>query len=182
MRGHHVFSYEDYLQYENDIRREAEWLAGDILPIANSPPEHARMSAEVMCRLRLGAQHRIYARRLKVRVVETDLVAYPDVTVVAGPIQADTRDPEAIVNPTILIEVVAPATAECDRVMKWSHYRRIPSLAAYMLVDHCEPRIETYERIGDDFAYRSFTSGETVCLPGLGPLEVDARYARRITA
>jgi Uma2 family endonuclease len=59
------------------------------------------------------------------------------------------EDRDSIVNPTVLLEVLSPTTEAYDREDKFSHYRRIVSLAAYVLVSQREQRIEVFTRNTD---------------------------------
>lgn len=47
-------------------------------------------------------------------------------------------------NPTVLIEVLSPSTADYDRGEKLRHYRAIPSLEAIVLFDHESQRAELW--------------------------------------
>ncbi len=53
---------------------------------------------------------------------------------------------EALLNPTVLVEVLSETTEEYDRGEKFAHYMRIPSLREYVLVSQDTPRIEVFRR------------------------------------
>lgn len=179
---HHVFSYAEYLERERATGLKHEWLDGEIFAMAGGSPEHARLIAAVTHALSLlvsPARCRVYTAELKVRIAATGLATYPDVTVVCGPLQLDSDDHNAIVNPTVVVEVLSPTTEAYDRGEKWSHYRRIESLQAYVLVEQFRPRIEVYERASADaFLHRVAGAGESLALTCLGGvLAVDALHA-----
>jgi Uma2 family endonuclease len=46
----------------------------------------------------------------------------------------------------LILEVLSPSTEAYDRGRKFEHYRRIPSLAEYLLVAQDTHRIEQYTR------------------------------------
>ncbi|MCC6444237.1 MAG: Uma2 family endonuclease, partial [Armatimonadetes bacterium] len=78
------------------------------------------------------------------------LYAYPDLTVVCGePAFHDARQ-DVLLNPVVIVEVLSPSTEACDRGKKFALYRRIESLADYLLVSQEEPGIEHYARQPDD--------------------------------
>ena len=52
-------------------------------------------------------------------------------------------------NPRVLVEVLSPTTEKYDREEKFAHYRRIPSLGAYVLVSQMERRGEVFTRAED---------------------------------
>jgi Uma2 family endonuclease len=79
----------------------------------------------------------------------TGLATYPDASVVCGGLERDVEDRDALVNPVVLVEVLSPTTEAYDREEKFSHYRRISSLQAYVLVSQKEQRIELFTRNAD---------------------------------
>src|SRR5262249_34702941 len=68
---------------------------------------------------------------------------------VCGAIERAPRDAETILNPRILIEVLSPSTEAYDRGAKFAHYRSIPTLRSYVLVDHGDLRVERFDRLDD---------------------------------
>ena len=110
--------------------------------------------------------------------METDLATYPDASVVCGRLETAPDDPNAAVNPTLLVEVLSESTEAYDRGAKAAHYRSIPSLKEYVLVAQDEPRIEVYRRNerGGWELYEA-RSGARLLLESVGvELDVDAVY------
>jgi Uma2 family endonuclease len=81
-----------------------------------------------------------------VRVRATGLTAYPDVSVVCGKLETDAEDPNAIVNPILLVEVLSDSTEALDRGEKAAHYRHIPALKEYVFLSQRSRRIEVHRR------------------------------------
>lgn len=181
---HTVFTYAEYLAREHETDLKHEWLEGQVFAMAGGTPEHARLIAEVSYAVR-GAldpkRCRVFAAELKIRVQASGLATYPDVAVVCGPLELDPVDPNAVVNPTVLVEVLSRSTEAYDRGEKWSHYRRIPSLQAYLLVDQLRPRVEMFERVGDGFMHRMAEAGQVLVVPTVGALEIDGLYPPDVT-
>ena len=72
---------------------------------------------------------------------------YPDVTVVCGqPEFNESRKPETLLNPTLLVEVLSDLTADKDRSEKFMLYRHIPSLQQYLMLDSRTCLAELYTR------------------------------------
>lgn len=86
------------------------------------------------------------APTLGVRVVETDRTTSPDVTVICGKREVARDDENAIVNPTLIVEVLSDATEASDRGEKFAHLQRLPSLQEYVLVSQREQRVEVFRR------------------------------------
>ena len=181
---HTQFSYAEYLERELETGLKHEWLDGQIFAMAGGTPEHARLLFETGHLLRLAVDPRrcrVFTSDLKIRVQTTGLATYPDVVVVCGDTELDGVDLNAVVNPSVLVEVLSRTTEAYDRGEKWAHYRTIPSLQAYLLVDQLRPRVEMFERTTDGFLHRMAEAGQRLTIPGLGAdLDIDALYAAQI--
>ncbi len=148
------FTFAAYLQLEQASSAKHEFLDGQVWAMAGGSPEHAGIAANVA--IQLGAQLRdqpcrVFSSDLRIRVKETGLGTYPDVTVVCGKLELDPDDPEhhTVVNPRVVVEVLSPSTEAYDRGEKLSHYKRVASLHEIVLVAHDERRLEVWRRDGD---------------------------------
>jgi Uma2 family endonuclease len=177
----HHYSFQDYLMVEemNPVRHE--FLDGEIYAMAGGTMLHAALSAAVLTALsnQLAGSCRTYTSDLRVRVLATGLASYPDVTVVCAKAEADPESKDTAVNPTVIVEVLSPATIDYDLGEKFEHYRQIPSLQAVVYVWQDRKQIEIRERAasGD---WRSNTGGPGTTLAVKEPrftLDVDALYA-----
>ncbi|XYH98155.1 Uma2 family endonuclease [Sorangium sp. So ce1128] len=147
------FTYAEYLEQERASPTKHEFLDGEIFDMAGGTPEHARLAANVMAELRPTLRERpcaVFSSDLRVRVRETGLATYPDVSVVCGQLARDPEDKDAVVNPLVLVEVLSDSTEGYDRGEKFAHYRRIPSLKEYVLVSQEHRRIEVFRRNEDN--------------------------------
>src|SRR5207247_1646564 len=86
---------------------------------------------------------------LRVRVPETGLSTYPDVTVVCGQTTRATDDPVAVTNPLLVVEVTSPSTEDYDRGEKLTHYQRLPSVKEVLFVSHRRPALLLHRRRPD---------------------------------
>jgi Uma2 family endonuclease len=169
--AHHRFSYDEYLARERDTGLRHEFLDGQVFAMTGGTPEHARLIAEVCFALRSAVDPRrcrVFSSDLRIRIPSTGLATYPDVAVVCGKVEVDGEDPNAVVNPTVLVEVLSPSTEAYDRGEKWAHYRRIEPLRAYVLVSPLAGRLEAFIRTDAGFMNVSASPGETLELRCLG--------------
>jgi Uma2 family endonuclease len=75
--------------------------------------------------------------------VADDRYYYPDVAVVCAPI----AELDVVVrDPCVVIEVTSPSTARIDRGEKLDAYRRVPTVLAYLVVDHQRRRVARHWR------------------------------------
>ena len=176
----HSYSFRDYLQVEEMSGVKHEYLDGEIYAMAGGSVLHAALSAAVLAALhrQLAGRCRVYSSDLRVRVRETGLASYPDVTVVCGAIETDPESADTVVNPTLVVEVLSPATMEYDLGEKFEHYRRIPSLAAAVFLWQDRRQIEVRERTGGAWNAAVVGPGGAAAVAAVAvDLEVDALYA-----
>ncbi len=176
-RLHH--SYEEYLEALEASPIKLEYCEGEIFAVAGGTPLHADLAARMIQILanQLGQDCRVSSSDLKVRVEATDLTTFPDVTVVCGPRQTSSIDANAVVNPTLLVEITSRSTEDYDRGEKLSHYRQLPSLHAVVLVSHARRQLTLVQRTPSGFSTTEFRSGEALELAGPALLvPVDAVY------
>lgn len=181
-RSHTVrYALEEYLALEAASNTKHEFLDGQIYAMAGGTPEHSALTASFAATLHAqlrGGSCRVHSSDLRVRVSETGLVTYPDVTVVCGPWVRDPSDTNTVVNPTLVVEVLSRTTQAYDRGEKREHYMRIPTLQAIVLAAHDRPELEVWtRRDGDRWDRALYGAGEAVVLAAIGArVEVDAVY------
>lgn len=176
-RHHH--RYAEYLALEETSNTRHEFLDGEIFAMAGGSPEHAELSLAIGAALRaqLAGRCRVFGSDLRIRVLETSLATYPDVTVVCGELERDPESPVTLTNPSVIVEVLSDSTEEYDRGEKLAHYQRMPSLSAVVFAAQDERRLEIWTREGDDWRHQVVTAGGIVTLSVGAELVVDELYA-----
>jgi Uma2 family endonuclease len=146
------YTPEEYLAMEREAAEKSEYYSGQIYAMAGGSPEHNLIGFNIAgllhAKLR-GSPCRGFTSDQRVRIIETGLYTYPDVTVICGELQFDDARRDTLINPTLLIEVLSPSTEAYDRGEKFAHYRRIESLQEYVLIAQDQPRIERFLRQSD---------------------------------
>ncbi len=176
----HHYSYAEYLELEEGSTVRHEFLNGEIYAMAGGTPKHAALAvavaAEMLGELR-GGPCRVHSSDLRVRVLANGLATYPDVTVVCGPYAYDPESRTTVTNPKVVVEVTSDGTEEYDRGEKLASYKLVPGLAAIVIVDHRERRIELHERDHDGWKRVAAHAGEHVTLAAPAcTLAVDSIY------
>ncbi len=141
----------EYLAMSEASEERLEYVNGEIMAMAGASPVHEAVVANLIRSLgnRLdGRPCRPFGSNLRVKISETGLYAYPDVTVVCGRLELEPTRPETLLNPTVIFEVLSASTEGYDRGAKAAHYRQRSSLNAYVLVSTDAKRIEVYTRTG----------------------------------
>lgn len=173
----------EYLEREAAAETRHEFINGEMVAMAGGSQRHALIGANIIGGLILAlGDGPCYPTTgdQRVHVDETGLYTYPDVTVVCGKSVSHTVDRHSIVNPRVIFEVLSPSTEAYDRGAKFGHYRRIPSLAEYVLVSQHTRLVEHYRRKADGRWELTEYRGEgEVALPALEcALSLDFIYRR----
>jgi Uma2 family endonuclease len=176
----HHYTYEQYLAFERDADTKHEFVDGEIYAMAGGSPRHNTLALRIGTALDLGCPPGCapFQSDQKVRVLATGRVAYPDASMVCGPLERDPADHtgHTLTNPTLLVEVLSPSTEDVDRISKRRDYQLIPSLREYVLVSQEQPHIEVYRR--DDqgiWEYREVNEGAVKLATG-PTLDLSAIY------
>ncbi len=174
------YSYGEYLRFEGDAHERHELVGGLILAMAGGTLEHARVISAIIASLSAqlaGRRCVVLDSNARVFVPTSGNAYYPDASVVCGKLETPEQDANAATNPSVLVEVSSPSTADYDRTDKLTDYQRISSLAHVVLVAHEEHRIDVWTRMPDGWTARSFRAGETAAIEGVGcALVVDDVY------
>jgi Uma2 family endonuclease len=140
---------DEYLAMENASPEKHEYFNGEVWAMAGGSPKHAQLAFNVAgalsSRLR-GKPCRGAGSDQRVRVEGTGMSTYPDVLVVCPPERYDERDPNALLNPRVIIEVLSPSTENYDRSGKFEHFKRIAELTDYLLISQDRVLVEHFRR------------------------------------
>jgi Uma2 family endonuclease len=164
------YSYEDYLASLALSSLKLEYCDGAIFAMAGGTVAHGQLSAAVIIALgrALPTGCRVATSDVKIRIEASDLSTFPDASVICGEPKTAAIDGNAVVNPTILVEVTSRSTEDYDRGDKLSHYKQLASLEAVIFVSHRTRRITVVERAASDWSERDFRAGERVRVDGSG--------------
>lgn len=174
------YTYDEYLEIErrSDVRHE--YLDGEIYAMAGGTPEHAVLAGQLTALLAraLPPGCRVASSDLKVSVAVTGLYTYPDVSVICGAFVRDLRDPNAVTNPVLVVEVTSNSTEDYDRGAKLDQYQSIVTLQTVLIVSHRARRLTLVSRSADGWKTQEFAEGTTARSvdPALG-LQVDEVYS-----
>ena len=145
------FTAEDYLRWEAGQPDKHEYDHGETFAMGGASRRHVTISLNIAAALDEaleGSPCRAYMADMKVQAAADEAYFYPDVLVTCDP--ADHRADQFMRSPTLIVEVLSPATAAYDRGDKFAAYRRIPSLRDFVLIDPDLRRIEHYRRSQDE--------------------------------
>jgi Uma2 family endonuclease len=164
---------EEYLGLERSCAERHEYFAGEVFAMGGASERHNLIVTNVVRELSLqlkGRPCRTYANDMRVKVAQTGLYTYPDVVVVCGEARFDDEQRDTLLNPTVVIEVLSKSTEAYDRGEKFEHYRKLDSLAEYLLISQDKVHVDHYVRQPDQQWLLSETSAldHTVQLAAIG--------------
>jgi len=179
-------TYAEYMAFTDTSEIKHEYIAGEIVAMAGGTIAHGRLIAELTGLVREALKGRpgvVLPAEVRVRIRAADRATYPDLHVVCTAVEADPDDTNAVVNPTVIVEVLSDSTADADRGDKFAAYRRLRSLREYVLVSQHERRIDVYTRDGRRWVLDEYRTGERLRLESIGvALAVDDCYTDALGA
>jgi len=137
---------EEYLQWELESGEKFEYYQGEIFAMAGADVRHNVIFKNLYLALGQclqGKPCQPYGSDLRIHIPENTLYTYPDISVICKDI-LDTDSDIAVIEPSLIIEILSPSTKSYDRGDKFKLYRDIPTLKEYILVDSQSVNIETF--------------------------------------
>lgn len=141
-------SHDDYLKLEETSTEKHEFYQGQVFAMSGGTFEHARIAVNVITDLAAHLRGKpCQPMNSDMRIATpSGLNTYPDVSVYCQSPEL-TDNNRTLLNPVLIVEVLSPSTRSYDRGDKFLHYRSIPSLRDYVLIDSESILVEHYQRI-----------------------------------
>lgn len=163
---------QEYLAIERQAEYKSEYFNGQVFAMSGASKRHNLITGNVLAELHAQLKKRpctIYPSDMRLKVNATGLYTYPDVTVVCDEAQFDDDQQDTLLNPTVIVEVLSKSTEAYDRGEKFEHYRKLPSLAEYILIPQDKYHVEHYVRQPDNQWLLSETDSlqDTIQLPSI---------------
>lgn len=171
IKKHRPVPVEDYLAGELASPIKHEYLGGVVYAMAGARNAHNAVAGNVF-----GA---LYARlrgkpcrpcnsdtKVRIRLSSHTRFYYPDASVVCQPNPPTDSFQDA---PVVIVEVLSRRTRRIDEGEKRDAYLSVPSLSAYLLVEHELPAVVVHRRTDRGFVQEEYDDLDaTVPLPEIG--------------
>ena len=148
-----LFTEEQYLDFEDEALEKSEFFQGRIYAMAGGSYDHATISLNIGGELRSllrGKKCQVSSSDTRVKIPNSSLNTYPDITVICGkPDLHFYKNTQTVLNPTLIVEVLSTTTEKYDRGDKFENYKLIPSLTNYLLVAQDRAKVEHFVRQED---------------------------------
>ncbi len=174
------YTVQDYLSWDDE--RRYELIDGEAYVMAPAPTlRHQSIALGLATQLRKGLDEKlraspdcpcqVFGAPVDV-VLGPDTVVQPDVVLVCDPAKlANGRYVDGA--PDLVVEVISPATARRDRLVKRDLYEQV-GVAQYWLADPEARTLECYRLEGGVYGKPAvYGPGETVHLPYCGGITLD---------
>lgn len=142
-----IYTPDEYFELELRSKTRSEYRNGAIVPMTGGTPDHNELAVNLASLLKSalrGQPYRIFVTDQRLWVPSRNLYTYPDVMVVAKPLQLQTGRIDTILNPGLIAEVLSKSTQDYDHGEKFSAYRTIDSFREYLLIDQYSIHVEHY--------------------------------------
>lgn len=157
---------KDYLAFERKSDEKHEFVDGVVYAMTGASERHNLVITNVVASLHGQVRQRpcrVYPSDMRVKIVETGIYTYPDISIVCEPPRFEDDGRDTLLNPVVLIEVLSPSTENYDRGKKFQHYRTLESLQEYILIAQDARHIEHYRRQADNqWLLTDFTQADGV--------------------
>jgi Uma2 family endonuclease len=141
------YSIEEYLELENAATEKHEYYNGEIFAMSGAKGQHnivvGNLFAILWNKLK-GSPCRPYNSDQRIHIKKNTLFTYPDISVICGEPISLNNDDMNFLNPSVIVEVISPATKNYDKGEKFQLYRDIPTLREYILVSPESIHVEIF--------------------------------------
>lgn len=167
-------SESEYLSFADTQDLKYEYLNGNVYAMSGASVRHNIISANTishLANLLRDLDCTVTTSDTRVHIASKHAYRYPDVTVFCGEPAYLKGRIDTISNPTLLVEVLSPATVVQDYNEKLEEYTRIESLQTYIIIAQDTPKVEVFRRHeADKWLYEYATGLEasiTILLSGV---------------
>lgn len=162
----------DFLGWRDRQPERWEFFAGAAVMMAPASLRHTALKGNVYAALRAGpAGCRAFVDGAEVRTGTASLI--PDVVVACGAVDLNST---VVAEPTVIVEILSPSSRSDDLGRKWVEYRRLPSLALYLVVAQDERCLHCHRRVSPTAWLVEEIRDGSIDVLGLS-LSLDAIYA-----
>ena len=155
-----TWTQEEYLAMEEKSSVKHELVYGIPYAMAGGTFNHTTVCSNLvrhtMNRLS-GKPCRARSSEQKVKVEKSGNMFYPDAVIFCPPSRFEGKGDQLLLTPSVIFEVLSPATAEYNRTDKFKDYRAIETLTDYVLIEPDRVFVDHFRRQSDGWLLRNYT-------------------------
>jgi Uma2 family endonuclease len=161
------YTLTEYFDQELLSETRNEYIDGEIIPITDGTPTHNLIIGNFLVALHQAIQDKpygIFVTDQRLWIPDRKIATYPDVMVMAEPLEYQEGRKDTLVNPILIAEILSPSTATYARTGKFASYRTIPSFQEYLLIAQERPYIEHFYKEGDLWIFTAYKNDVNISL------------------
>jgi Uma2 family endonuclease len=161
------YSLTEYFDREILAETRNEYIDGEIIEMTGGTPTHNRVIGNFFVALHQAIQDKpygIFVTDQRLWIPAQRIATYPDVMVMAEPLEYQEGRKDTLVNPILIAEVLSPSTANYDRSSKFAAFRTIPSFQEYLLIAQDRIYVEHFYKEGDRWIFAAYEGDENIPL------------------
>ena len=159
----HYYTLDEYFALEHAGDARYEYWNGDIVCMSGGSLAHYRIASNVhlsLGRKLAGGPCVAFTEGVPIKTPTLFPYRYPDASVVCGePRVENIHGVDALMNPTLIVEVLSPSSENRDRGEKLSAYQQIEGFQEYLLIAQQAPRVTRYLRQADSGWFQEEVTG-----------------------
>lgn len=165
-------SEKEYLESERNALDKHEYYQGEIFAMSGASFKHNLIERNLRGALNTflkGKKCIEFGSNLRVHIPANTLYTYPEILVICDEPDFVDDELDTITNPSIIIEILSPSTANYDRGAKFELYRDINMLNEYILIDSKTKHVVVYAKNSNNTWTLSETKNptENINLPSI---------------
>ena len=183
-----VYTLEEYFELEEKALYKSEFINGKISPMAGGTINHNTLCGTIYALLFMlyfnsEEEISIHNSDQKIYIPDYNRSVYSDSCAIVGKTITYNKGDQAILNPTLIIEVASKSTEKYDRTGKFRLYQTLPSFKEYVLISQTTPVIEVFLKIDENKWQMTSYVGldKTVAIESLGVTLKMADIYKKIT-
>jgi Uma2 family endonuclease len=145
-----IYTATEYLELELQATERHEYRNGEIIAMTGGMPNHNQIAGNLYATLNFalrGSNQRVFFADQRLWIPQRNSYTYPDVMVVAKPLEFQPGRQDTVINPSFIAEVLSKSTQDYDRSEKFAAYRSIAGFREYLLIDQYTIHVEHYVKI-----------------------------------
>lgn len=143
---------EQYLEIERKAEFKSEYFGGEMFAMSGAKRAHNLVAGNAFSELHRQFRQRqcqVYMADMRVQIPAAEMYTYPDIAAVCGEARFLDDQQDALLNPSLIVEVLSPSTEAFDRSLKFEYYKTVESVREYLLIAQDRIHADLYIRQSD---------------------------------
>jgi Uma2 family endonuclease len=142
-----TYTLTEYLAQEVMSETRHEYINGEIREMTGGKPNHNLILGNFYALLNFALKrqpYRAFVTDQRLWIPDRQIYTYPDVMVMAEPLQFQEGRQDTLINPVLIAEVLSDGTRGYDCGEKFAAYRTIPCFQEYLLIEQDQYSVMHY--------------------------------------